>query len=52
MWTYVAPLRDAVTVIDRVAFFNERVDIIVDGASVGRPLTEFTKTGWQDGTKR
>ena len=39
-------------VIDRVAFFNERVDIIVDGARADRPRTEFTKTGWQDGAER
>lgn len=52
VWTYEAPLSDAGAVIDRVAFFNERVEIVVDGARVDRPLTEFTKTGWQDGTKR
>lgn len=51
-WTYRAPLTDAGAVIDRVAFFNERVDMIIDGARVDRPLTEFAKPGWQDGTKR
>jgi len=39
-------------VIDRVAFFNERVDIVVDGARGERPATEFAKSGRQDGTKR
>ena len=52
VWTYEAPLSDAGAVIGRVAFFNERVEIVIDGARVDRPLTEFTKTGWQDGTKR
>ena len=51
-WTYAAPLSDAGVVIDRVAFFNERVDLIIDGARVDRPRTEFSKPGWQDGTKR
>jgi uncharacterized protein (DUF427 family) len=30
-WTYHEPLREAEPVTDRIAFFNERVDIIVDG---------------------
>jgi uncharacterized protein (DUF427 family) len=30
-WTYHQPLREAEPIIDRIAFFNERVDIIVDG---------------------
>jgi uncharacterized protein (DUF427 family) len=30
-WTYHQPLREALPVTDRIAFFNERVDIIVDG---------------------
>jgi uncharacterized protein (DUF427 family) len=30
-WTYHQPLREAEPVTDRIAFFNERVDIIVDG---------------------
>lgn len=30
-WTYHQPLREAEPVTDRIAFFNERVDIVVDG---------------------
>jgi uncharacterized protein (DUF427 family) len=30
-WTYHQPLREAEPVTDRVAFFNERTDIVVDG---------------------
>ena len=52
VWTYETPLSDAGAVINRVAFFNERVDVVVDGARGHRPATEFTRTGWQDGTKR
>ena len=52
VWTYEAPLSDAGAVIDRVAFFNERVDVVIDGARGDRPAPEFTKTGWQDGTRR
>jgi uncharacterized protein (DUF427 family) len=51
-WTYEAPLGDAGAVVDRVSFFNERVDVVIDGARQDRPATEFAKTGWQDGTKR
>ena len=52
VWTYESPLADAAAVVGLVAFFNERVDIVVDGAAEGRPATEFTATGWQDGTRR
>ncbi len=52
VWTYEAPLSDARAVIDRLAYFNERVDIVIDGAREDRPATEFTKTSWQDGTRR
>jgi uncharacterized protein (DUF427 family) len=52
VWTYEAPLSDASVVIDRISFFNERVDVVIDGARSDRPATEFTKAGWQDGTRR
>jgi uncharacterized protein (DUF427 family) len=51
-WTYEAPLSDAGDVIDRVAFFNERVDMVVDGIRSDRPATEFSRVGWQAGTTR
>jgi uncharacterized protein (DUF427 family) len=51
-WSYEHPLHDAAAVIDQMAFFNERVDIIIDGSVEDRPTTEFTKIGWQDGAKR
>jgi uncharacterized protein (DUF427 family) len=52
VWTYEAPLGDAAEVAGRVAFFDERVDVIVDGAGRERPDTEFTEVGWQEGAKR
>ena len=42
-WSYPAPLREAAEVTDRVAFFNERVDLVVDGISVARPVTPWSR---------
>lgn len=42
-WTYPAPLREAAEVIDRIAFFNERVDIVVDGNRLERPQTPWSR---------
>jgi len=41
-WTYPAPLREAAEVTDHVAFFNERVDIVVDGTPLERPVTPWS----------
>jgi uncharacterized protein (DUF427 family) len=41
-WTYHQPLREAEPVTDRIAFFNERVDVIVDGGRRGRPVTQWS----------
>ena len=38
-WMYREPLREAAVVAGRVAFFNERVDIVVDGERQERPVT-------------
>ena len=42
-WYYPAPLREAAEVTDRVAFFNELVDIDVDGERLERPVTPWSK---------
>jgi uncharacterized protein (DUF427 family) len=42
-WTYVEPLREASEVTGHVAFFNERVDIVVDGELVQRPVTPWSR---------
>ncbi len=41
-WTYHEPLREAEPVADRVAFFDERVDVIVDGRRRERPVTPWS----------
>jgi uncharacterized protein (DUF427 family) len=41
-WTYHQPLREAEPVRDHVAFFNERVDVIVDGQRRQRPTTPWS----------
>jgi uncharacterized protein (DUF427 family) len=41
-WTYPEPLREAEPVRDYVAFFNERVDIVVDGQHRERPVTHWS----------
>ena len=41
-WTYLQPLREASEVTGRIAFFNERVDIVVDGERLERPITPWS----------
>jgi uncharacterized protein (DUF427 family) len=43
VWSYLEPLRDAAEVTGRMAFFNERVDIVVDGVRSERPLTPWSR---------
>lgn len=42
-WTYREPLREATEIIGRIAFFNERVDLVVDGESLERPITPWSR---------
>jgi uncharacterized protein (DUF427 family) len=41
-WTYHQPLHDAASVRDYVCFFNEYVDVIVDGQREQRPTTPWS----------
>lgn len=41
-WTYREPLHDAEPVRDRICFFDERVDVFVDGQRRNRPVTPWT----------
>jgi uncharacterized protein (DUF427 family) len=41
-WSYELPLNDALPVRSMVAFYNERVDIEVDGELQGRPQTQWS----------
>ena len=40
-WTYETPLPAVASIANLVAFYNEKVDITVDGVPVGRPQTHF-----------
>jgi uncharacterized protein (DUF427 family) len=42
-WTYLDPLHDALPVKEMIAFFNERVDLEVDGEQVERPRTQWSR---------
>lgn len=41
-WTYEDPHQDAVPVKDMVCFFNERVDLVIDGERLERPVTPWS----------
>jgi uncharacterized protein (DUF427 family) len=41
-WTYREPLTDASRVGGLVAFFNERVDVVLDGQRTERPITPWS----------
>jgi uncharacterized protein (DUF427 family) len=41
-WSYPQPLREAAEITDRIAFFNERVDLVVDGRLLERPVTPWS----------
>jgi uncharacterized protein (DUF427 family) len=43
VWTYREPRRDAERVRDYLAFFNERVDLEVDGELQERPVTQWSR---------
>ena len=42
-WSYPQPLREAAEVTDRIAFFDERVDLVVDGEALARPVTPWSR---------
>jgi uncharacterized protein (DUF427 family) len=42
VWTYRSPVPESQKIIGLVAFYNERVDIIVDGVPQERPKTKFS----------
>lgn len=46
-WTYVAPLREAAEVTGLIAFFDERVDVVLDGERRTRPITPWSPRGDQ-----
>jgi uncharacterized protein (DUF427 family) len=42
VWSYAEPQREVEPIRDRLAFFNERVDIEVDGEPQERPVTQWS----------
>lgn len=44
-WTYKEPLREAAEVAGLVAFFDERVDVVLDGTPRTRPVTPWSHRG-------
>jgi uncharacterized protein (DUF427 family) len=41
-WTYEDPRHDAIQVRDLVAFFDEKIDVVVDGKPQPRPVTPWS----------
>jgi uncharacterized protein (DUF427 family) len=41
-WSYPSPIPESQKIAGLVCFFNERVDIVVDGELVERPRTKFS----------
>jgi uncharacterized protein (DUF427 family) len=41
-WTYHYPLPAVAPIAGMVAFYNEKLDIVVDGVSLPRPKTQFS----------
>ena len=42
VWSYEAPIPDAAGITDLMCFYNERVDINVDGEALVRPETPYS----------
>jgi uncharacterized protein (DUF427 family) len=49
-WTYAEPRREAEPVRDLLAFFNEQVDLDVDGERQPRPGGPWAQPGWWKGS--
>jgi uncharacterized protein (DUF427 family) len=41
VWTYRTPLPESHPIIGLACFYNEKVDLVVDGQRVARPKTKF-----------
>jgi uncharacterized protein (DUF427 family) len=44
VWSYGAPIPEAEGVSQLMCFYNERVDLIVNGVPQNRPVTPFSQT--------
>jgi uncharacterized protein (DUF427 family) len=45
-WTYREPRHDAARIKDYICFFNERVDVEIDGERHERPVTPWSAPDW------
>jgi uncharacterized protein (DUF427 family) len=45
-WCYEEPLRGMERIKDHICFFNERVDLRLEGAIQERPQTQWSSTAW------
>jgi len=43
-WTYAMPLADCIKIACLIAFYNETLDIEVDGKRLDKPITEFSRS--------
>jgi uncharacterized protein (DUF427 family) len=43
-WTYRFPLREVLPIAGLIAFYNEKVDLFLDGVELERPHTHFSKS--------
>ena len=41
-WTYEKPLYDAARVLGLIAFFGERINVVLDGERLERPITPWS----------
>lgn len=42
-WAYREPLREAAEVTERISFFTERVDVLIDGVQQAQPVTPWSR---------
>jgi len=42
VWCYRSPFRESLSIAGLACFYNEKVDLIVDGTPVARPRTQFS----------
>jgi uncharacterized protein (DUF427 family) len=43
VWSYEAPIPDAEGITGLMCFYNERVDLVVDGTPLARPETPYSR---------
>ncbi len=48
-WSYSSPLPAVAAIADRVAFYNELVDLRVDGVLLERPESPFSRAEQRPG---